>query len=60
MIFVFSRTGNSYSVARRISKAVGVGIADIAAVARYKHFGYDAGGRMSALCFPCITTDSPS
>ena len=44
MIFVFSGTGNSYHVARRIADELGVGMVDIAAAVRYKRFGYDAGG----------------
>ena len=52
MIFVFSGTGNSYHVARRIADAMGVGMVDIAAAVRYKRFGYDAGGEDVGFVFP--------
>ena len=52
MIFVFSGTGNSYHVARRIADELGVGMVDIAAAVRYKRFGYDAGGEDVGFVFP--------
>ncbi len=52
MIFVFSGTGNSYSVARRIADALGVGMVDLAAAVRYRRFGYDAGGEDVGFVFP--------
>lgn len=52
MIFVFSGTGNSYSVASRISEAIGMKMVDLAAAVRYKRFGYDAGGEDIGFVFP--------
>ena len=52
MIFVFSGTGNSYSVAKRISEATGVKMVDTAAAVRYKRFGYDAAGEDVGFVFP--------
>ena len=52
MIFVFSGTGNSYSVAQRISEATGVRMVDLAAAVRYKRYGYDAAGEDVGFVFP--------
>ena len=52
MIFVFSGTGNSYSVAQRISAATGVKMVDLAAAVRYKRYGYDAAGEDVGFVFP--------
>lgn len=60
MIFVFSGTGNSYSVASRISEALGVRMVDLAAAVRYKRYGYDAGGEDVGFVFPCTTTACPA
>lgn len=52
MIFVFSGTGNSYSVARRIGDALGIGLVDLAAAVRYSRYSYDAGGEDVGFVFP--------
>ena len=52
MIFVFSGTGNSYSVAQRISEATGVRMVDLATAVRYKRYGYDAAGEDVGFVFP--------
>lgn len=60
MIFVFSGTGNSYSVAKRISDATGVKMVDTAAAVRYKRFGYDAAGEDVGFVFPVYYYGLPS
>lgn len=60
MIFVFSGTGNSYHVARRIADALGVGMVDVAAAVRYKRFGYDAAGEPIGFVFPTYYYGLPS
>ena len=60
MIFVFSGTGNSYSVAKRISEATGVKMVDTAAAVRYKRFGYDAAGEDVGFVFPVYYYGLPS
>ena len=52
MIFVFSGTGNSYSVARRIGDATGTPLIDLAAAVRYGRYTYDAGGEDVGFVFP--------
>ena len=60
MIFVFSGTGNSYSVAKRTSEATGVKMVDTAAAVRYKRFGYDAAGEDVGFVFPVYYYGLPS
>ena len=52
MIFTFSGTGNSYSVARRIGDALGIGLVDLAAAVRYSRYVYDAHGEDVGFVFP--------
>lgn len=52
MIFIFSGTGNSYSVALRVSEAMGIGLVDVASSVRYKRYGFDAKGKDVGFIFP--------
>ena len=60
MIFVFSGTGNSYHVAKRIASAFEVDMVDTAAAVRYKRFTYDAKGEDVGFVFPVYYLGLPS
>lgn len=60
MIFVFSGTGNSYSVALRASEALGTGLVDIASSVRYKRYTFDAKGADVGFIFPTYYGGLPS
>lgn len=60
MIFVFSGTGNSYSAAKTISEALGVGMVDLAKAVRYERYKYDAGGEPVGFVFPTYCGGLPS
>ncbi len=59
MIFVYSGTGNSYSVARRIGDAAGIPLTDLAAAVRYGRFSYDAKGEDVGFVFPTFFLGLP-
>ncbi len=52
MLFVFSGTGNSYSVARRVADETGNKLIDLAAAVRYKRYTYDAEGKDIGFVYP--------
>lgn len=60
MIFVFSGTGNSYSVAKRVSEELGTGMVDIAAAVRYKRWTYDGKNEAVGFVFPTYFYGLPS
>lgn len=60
MIFAFSGTGNSYSAARRLSEALGVGMVDIAKAVAYGRYRYDAEGEAVGFVFPTYFRGLPA
>lgn len=59
MIFTYSGTGNSFSVARRIGDAAGVPLVDLAAAVRYGRLSYDAKGEDVGFVFPVFFLGLP-
>ena len=60
MIFVFSGTGNSYHVAKRISAAFGTDMVEMAAAVMYKRTFYNANGEDVGFVFPVYYYGLPS
>lgn len=60
MIFVFSGTGNSYHVAKRIAASFGQDMVDVAAALRYKRMFYNAEGNDVGFVFPTYYHGLPS
>ena len=52
MIFVFSGTGNSFAVAKRIKDATGLSLVDVAWKVRYEQYTYNAKGEDVGFVFP--------
>ena len=52
MIFLFSATGNSYAVAKRISDEFGIGMNQIASAVRHERYSFDASGEDVGFVFP--------
>lgn len=52
MIFVYSGTGNSYQIARRIADALGQSLVNIASALRFERFTYNAKGSVVGFVFP--------
>lgn len=60
MIFLFSGTGNSYAVARRISEEFGNQMKQMASAVRYKRYTFDAAGEDVGFVFPTFFRGLPS
>jgi len=60
MIFVFSGTGNSYHVAKRIASDAEMDMVEIAAAVRYKRSFYNAEGQDVGFVFPTFFLSVPS
>ncbi|MBO7351906.1 MAG: EFR1 family ferrodoxin [Candidatus Methanomethylophilaceae archaeon] len=60
MIFIFSGTGNSYHVAKRISTSAESDMVDMAAAVRYKRSFYNADGKSVGFVFPVYFHGLPS
>jgi len=60
MIFVFSGTGNSYHVAKRMAEALEVDLVEMSAAVRFKRFFYNADGEDVGFVFPVYFLGLPS
>ncbi len=60
MIFLFSGTGNSYAVAKRISDEFGNGMRQMASAVRYERYAFDAEGEDVGFVFPTYFLGLPS
>ncbi|MBR2254949.1 MAG: EFR1 family ferrodoxin, partial [Candidatus Methanomethylophilaceae archaeon] len=60
MLFVFSATGNSYDVAKRISDALDMKMVDTVKAVRHENYTFDAKGEDSIFVFPVYYATLPS
>lgn len=60
MIFVFSGTGNSYHVAKRIASDSGTDMVEMSAAVKYGRFFYNANGEDVGFVFPVYYLGLPS
>lgn len=59
MIFLFSATGNSYAVAKRISDELGIGMNQMASAVRHRRYSFDADGEDVGFVFPTFFLGLP-
>ena len=59
MIFLFSATGNSYAVAKRISDEFGIGMNQVASAVRHERYSFDAQGEDVGFVFPTFFSGLP-
>lgn len=59
MIFLFSATGNSYAVAKRISEEFGIGMNQVASAVRHQRYSFDAEGEDVGFVFPTFYCGLP-